>query len=177
MIHPLQECFSYHSPASPSRADWIFSPPAPFMELQHHSKTGRALCEIPQNLRCPRAQGSSAKGTSSSWGSGWPHPAEKTSCVTPRQSQNRVPKFFLTPPAPTPPQFIFSLHFSGISRRVFSCVTFLEESCLMSSKSLLIPQVFVLIQLTPNTPGCTSQRTPWSTSIPSTARVVPKTNP
>lgn len=57
VIHPLQECFSYHSPASPSRADWIFFPPAPFMELQHHSKTGRALHEIPQNFKLPEAGG------------------------------------------------------------------------------------------------------------------------
>lgn len=96
----------------------------------------------------------------------------KTSRVSPRPSQTGVPNCFLTPP---PPQFVFSPHFSDISQRVFSCVRFLEEGCLMSGKSLLIPQVFVPIQLTPNTPGCTSQGTPWSTSIPTTSRVVSET--
>lgn len=49
-------------------------------------------------------------------------------------------------------QLLLSLHFSGISQRVFSCVTFLKEGCPMSSKSLLIPQVFALIRLTPCRP-------------------------
>lgn len=83
----------------------------------------------------------------------------------PRLSQNGVPNPHTTNPH-SPTIWVFSLHFSDISQRVFSCVTFLEEGCLVSSKSLLIPQVFILLQLTPNTPGCTSQSTSWSTSIP-----------
>lgn len=100
---------------------------------------------------------------------------EKTSCVIPRTG-SQIASSHHQPPHPHKFFFFFPLCiFLAFPKRVFSCVAFLEEGCLMSSKSLLIPQVFVLIHLTPNSPGCTSQRTPWATSTPSTSRVVSKT--